>query len=211
MHVLRPSRQSISSVDLSSTSSPLNFFSLPFSSSRSRMLRPRYCLFKMYDWKFVKLLNDFSYIPVFLDYGYSESSGHSQCGEGPWGCPSEVFGANSAPPCSPIWRSGKALEPIQKPPCLQVGCLNIWIRYLKNMYAVSLTSFSSFRQWLLEAIPVIGTPAALKFIKEKYLADELSIVEAAHSLVASVHMVTASPEVIKLIEVGNLQCRLVCL
>ncbi|XP_060933408.1 vitellogenin-1-like [Limanda limanda] len=58
----------------------------------------------------------------------------------------------------------------------------------------------AYRQWLLEAIPVIGTPAALKFIKEKYLADELTIAEAAQALIASVHMVTASPEVIKLIE-----------
>nr|BAD93695.1 vitellogenin [Verasper moseri] len=58
----------------------------------------------------------------------------------------------------------------------------------------------AYRQWLLEAIPVIGTPAALKFIKEKYLADELTIAEAAQALIASVHMVTASPEAIKLIE-----------
>ncbi|XP_049442919.1 vitellogenin-1-like isoform X2 [Epinephelus fuscoguttatus] len=57
----------------------------------------------------------------------------------------------------------------------------------------------AYRQWILDAIPAIGTPAALKFIKEKYLADELTIAEAAQALIASVHMVTANTEAIKLI------------
>lgn len=72
----------------------------------------------------------------------------------------------------------------------------------------SLTSFSSFRQWILDSVPVIGTPAALKFIKDKFLADDLSVTEAAQALIASVHMVTASTEAIKLVEVGKLQCKL---
>lgn len=62
---------------------------------------------------------------------------------------------------------------------------------------------SSVRKWILEAIPVIGTPAALRFIKEKFLADQLTIVETAQALITSVHMVTANTEVIKLVEVGH--------
>lgn len=54
----------------------------------------------------------------------------------------------------------------------------------------------------MDAIPAIGTPAALKFIKEKYLTDELTVAEAAQALIASVHMVTANPESIKLVEVS---------
>ncbi|XP_040895473.1 vitellogenin-like [Toxotes jaculatrix] len=56
------------------------------------------------------------------------------------------------------------------------------------------------RQWILDAIPAIGTPAALRFIKEKFLTDELTVAEAAQALIVSVHMVTASAEAIKLIE-----------
>lgn len=66
----------------------------------------------------------------------------------------------------------------------------------------SLTPFSSSRQWILDAIPVIGTPAALRFIKDKFSADELTVAEAAQALIASIHMVTASTEAIKQVEVG---------
>lgn len=62
----------------------------------------------------------------------------------------------------------------------------------------------------MDAIPAIGTPAALKFIKEKYLTDELSVAEAAQALIASVHMVTANPESIKLVEVSVPQIKLLC-
>ncbi|XP_022593896.1 vitellogenin-like [Seriola dumerili] len=58
----------------------------------------------------------------------------------------------------------------------------------------------AYRQWILDAIPVIGTPAALRFIKEKFLADELTVAETAQALIASVHMATANTENIKLIE-----------
>nr|AWI62945.1 VtgAa [Scophthalmus maximus] len=58
----------------------------------------------------------------------------------------------------------------------------------------------TYRQWILDSVPVIGTPAALKFIKDKFLADDLSVTEAAQALIASVHMVTASTEAIKLVE-----------
>lgn len=54
----------------------------------------------------------------------------------------------------------------------------------------------------MDAIPVIGTPAALRFIKEKFAADELTVAEAAQALIASIHMVTASTEAITQVEVG---------
>ncbi|KAM8746385.1 vitellogenin-1-like [Acanthopagrus schlegelii] len=58
----------------------------------------------------------------------------------------------------------------------------------------------AYRQWILDAIPVIGTPSALRFIKEKFSADELTVAEAAQALIASIHMVTASTEAIKQVE-----------
>uniref|UniRef100_A0A671V3G6 Vitellogenin-1-like n=1 Tax=Sparus aurata TaxID=8175 RepID=A0A671V3G6_SPAAU len=58
----------------------------------------------------------------------------------------------------------------------------------------------AYRQWILDAIPVIGTPAALRFIKEKFAADELTVAEAAQALIASIHMVTASTEAITQVE-----------
>lgn len=78
------------------------------------------------------------------------------------------------------------------------------------MDAGSLVPFSWFRQLIMDAIPAIGTPAALKFIKEKYLTDELTVAEAAQALIASVHMVTANPESIKLVEVSLPQIKLLC-
>uniref|UniRef100_A0A3B3IHP7 Vitellogenin domain-containing protein n=1 Tax=Oryzias latipes TaxID=8090 RepID=A0A3B3IHP7_ORYLA len=59
----------------------------------------------------------------------------------------------------------------------------------------------SHRLWLLEAIPATGTSAALRFIKEKFTSEDLSVTEAVRTLVAAVHMVTANPESIKLFEV----------
>lgn len=79
------------------------------------------------------------------------------------------------------------------------------------MYAGSLTSFSYSRQWLLDTIPAIGSPAALKFIEVKYLADDLTVSEAAQAFIASVHMVTASAEAIKLVKVGKPQSKLLVL
>ncbi|XP_049442915.1 vitellogenin-2-like isoform X2 [Epinephelus fuscoguttatus] len=56
------------------------------------------------------------------------------------------------------------------------------------------------RHFILHAIPAIGTHVALKFLKEKFTAGELTIAEAAQALLASVHMVTADLEAIKLAE-----------
>uniref|UniRef100_A0AAY4DZ75 Phosvitin n=1 Tax=Denticeps clupeoides TaxID=299321 RepID=A0AAY4DZ75_9TELE len=53
------------------------------------------------------------------------------------------------------------------------------------------------RQWILNAAPAIGTPVALRFIKEKFVAGEVTIPEATQALVAAVHLVTADAEAIK--------------
>lgn len=71
------------------------------------------------------------------------------------------------------------------------------------MYAGSLTLFLSFRQWLLDTVPAIGTPVALRFIREKFLNDDLSVAEAAQALIASINMVTADTEAIRQVEVGK--------
>ncbi|XP_010782071.1 vitellogenin-2-like [Notothenia coriiceps] len=57
-----------------------------------------------------------------------------------------------------------------------------------------------YRHWILNAIPAIGTHVSLKFIKEKFLAGELTVAEVSQALLASVHMVTADLEAIKLAE-----------
>lgn len=59
------------------------------------------------------------------------------------------------------------------------------------------------RHWILNAVPAIGTHAAVRFLKEKFLAGELTIVEAAQAILASVHMVTADTEAIKLFAVSQ--------
>lgn len=60
-----------------------------------------------------------------------------------------------------------------------------------------------FRHWILNAVPAIGTHIAVRFLKEKFLAGELSIAEAAEALLASTHMVTADLEAIKLVEASQ--------
>ncbi|XP_060889626.1 vitellogenin 2 [Labrus mixtus] len=54
------------------------------------------------------------------------------------------------------------------------------------------------RHWLLNAVPAIGSHTALKFFKEKFLAGDLTIVEAIQVLLSSMHMVTADLEAIKI-------------
>ncbi|XP_049582272.1 vitellogenin-1-like, partial [Syngnathus scovelli] len=55
-----------------------------------------------------------------------------------------------------------------------------------------------YRQWILDALPSVGTPVALRFIIQKFESDELRLYEVAQALIASVHMVTASDEVIEM-------------
>ncbi|XP_068174544.1 vitellogenin-1-like [Antennarius striatus] len=57
-----------------------------------------------------------------------------------------------------------------------------------------------YRQWFLDAIPAIGTAASLRFIKEKFMIDDLRVSEVAQALVASTHLVTANSETIKIFE-----------
>ncbi|KAJ4942878.1 hypothetical protein JOQ06_005390 [Pogonophryne albipinna] len=70
---------------------------------------------------------------------------------------------------------------------------------LEMFYSQNKTK-PAYRQWILDAIPATGTPAALKFIKEKYITGDLSVAETAQALIASVHMVTANTEAIKIIQ-----------
>ncbi|XP_045904896.1 LOW QUALITY PROTEIN: vitellogenin-like [Micropterus dolomieu] len=58
----------------------------------------------------------------------------------------------------------------------------------------------AYRQWLLDTVPAIGTPVALRFIREKFLNDDLSVAEAAQALIASINMVTADTEAIRQVE-----------
>uniref|UniRef100_A0A4W5M772 Uncharacterized protein n=1 Tax=Hucho hucho TaxID=62062 RepID=A0A4W5M772_9TELE len=58
----------------------------------------------------------------------------------------------------------------------------------------------AYRHWILDAVPSIGSQVAVRFIKEKFLAGDITIVEAAQALVAAVHMVTADLETVKLVE-----------
>uniref|UniRef100_A0A3P9I5U6 Vitellogenin domain-containing protein n=1 Tax=Oryzias latipes TaxID=8090 RepID=A0A3P9I5U6_ORYLA len=72
------------------------------------------------------------------------------------------------------------------------------------------SAFTSGRYEDLEAfwsmrglIPPTGMSASVRFIKEKFQAEDLSVTEAIRTLFAAVHMVTANPESIKLFEVSN--------
>ncbi|XP_072555899.1 vitellogenin-like [Paramormyrops kingsleyae] len=56
----------------------------------------------------------------------------------------------------------------------------------------------TFRRWVLDAVPAIGTDAALSFLKEKFVADELTDAEAAQALLAALHLVRADLETVKL-------------
>ncbi|KAJ8408504.1 hypothetical protein AAFF_G00259180 [Aldrovandia affinis] len=55
-----------------------------------------------------------------------------------------------------------------------------------------------FRRWILDAVPAIGTRAALMFIKEKFLADDLTITEGAQALMVAMQLVKADLETIEL-------------
>ncbi|XP_061594362.1 vitellogenin-2-like [Cololabis saira] len=57
-----------------------------------------------------------------------------------------------------------------------------------------------YRHWVLNTIPAIGTHVALKFIKEKFIAGDLTQLEAGEALMSSLQMVTPDLEAIKLVE-----------
>ncbi|XP_049577313.1 vitellogenin 2 isoform X2 [Syngnathus scovelli] len=61
-------------------------------------------------------------------------------------------------------------------------------------------SRTAHREWILNTIPAIGTHVTLRFIKEKFIAGEITFAEATRSLVAAVHTVTADTEALKLLQ-----------
>ncbi|XP_076880445.1 vitellogenin-like [Brachyhypopomus gauderio] len=55
-----------------------------------------------------------------------------------------------------------------------------------------------YRRWILDTIPVIGTPVALKFINHKFQADELTKPELIQGLLFTLHMVKANPDTLRM-------------
>lgn len=53
---------------------------------------------------------------------------------------------------------------------------------------------------MLSSIPAIGSHVALKFIKDKVVAGELTAAEAAQAIMSATHLVAADPESVKLLE-----------
>ncbi|XP_072517220.1 vitellogenin-like [Salminus brasiliensis] len=53
------------------------------------------------------------------------------------------------------------------------------------------------RRWILDAVPFVGTPVALKFIKEKFHAGEFTTAEFTQALVIGLHMANADPAAIQ--------------
>uniref|UniRef100_A0A3P9I5N0 Vitellogenin domain-containing protein n=1 Tax=Oryzias latipes TaxID=8090 RepID=A0A3P9I5N0_ORYLA len=93
-------------------------------------------------------------------------------------CSSEVFGIDSA------FTSGRYED-------------------LEAFWSMRAWSIPHTQLWILEVIPPTGMSASVRFIKEKFQAEDLSVTEAIRTLFAAVHMVTANPESIKLFEVSN--------
>ncbi|XP_042564889.1 vitellogenin isoform X4 [Clupea harengus] len=71
---------------------------------------------------------------------------------------------------------------------------------LENIEAIwsQFKARPEYRRWILDVIPVVGTPVAVRFIKEKFLADDITIPETVQVLLAAVHMVPADMEIIRL-------------
>ncbi|XP_051977952.1 vitellogenin-like [Xyrauchen texanus] len=55
-----------------------------------------------------------------------------------------------------------------------------------------------YRHWLLDALPAVGTPVIVKFLKEKFLSGECTIAEFIQALVVALQMVTADLDTIQL-------------
>lgn len=66
--------------------------------------------------------------------------------------------------------------------------------------------FSSSRNLILHALPAIGNPTAVKFLKEEFVAERLTVAEATQALMAYVHMVTPDVNSIKLFKASQPQC-----
>uniref|UniRef100_A0A3P9I8U2 Vitellogenin domain-containing protein n=1 Tax=Oryzias latipes TaxID=8090 RepID=A0A3P9I8U2_ORYLA len=74
------------------------------------------------------------------------------------------------------------------------------LKYLELIQLLRLDAMKTSKLWILEVIPPTGMSASVRFIKEKFQAEDLSVTEAIRTLFAAVHMVTANPESIKLFE-----------
>lgn len=62
---------------------------------------------------------------------------------------------------------------------------------------------------MLDALPVVGTTVALRFIKEKFQADELAVHELTQTLLVALHMTTANQDAIHLTAVsGKCSCKI---
>lgn len=66
---------------------------------------------------------------------------------------------------------------------------------------INLLFIVTFRWWILDSVAATGTPVALKFIKEKILKNEMSIIDMVQSIMTSVHTVTATNETIEIFKV----------
>lgn len=70
-------------------------------------------------------------------------------------------------------------------------------------FFIYILNNDSVRRWLLDALPSVGTPVIVKFIKEKFLAGELTLPEFIQALVVALHMVTADLETMQLTAVSK--------
>lgn len=77
-------------------------------------------------------------------------------------------------------------------------------------------AFLSLRHWMLSSFPAIGNHITLQFIKEKFIAEDLTYFEAAQALMLSVQSVAPDLEAIKLLEAswyavqGCFVCLFIC-
>ncbi|RXN00829.1 Vitellogenin [Acipenser ruthenus] len=53
---------------------------------------------------------------------------------------------------------------------------------------------NDYRRWVLDAVPAIGTPSALKFIKEKIQNRDITETEAAQALLTAMHLMKADQD-----------------
>lgn len=70
-----------------------------------------------------------------------------------------------------------------------------------HMTSTQLVFVVIFRQWVLDSIAAIGTPAALRFLKDRFLKKEITAAEMAQVMIASAHMVTVTNETMEIYKV----------
>ncbi|TSM94611.1 Vitellogenin [Bagarius yarrelli] len=75
-----------------------------------------------------------------------------------------------------------------------------FVQLVQLMRAATLENIEAIwdQRWILDALPVVGTTAALRFIEKKFRTDELAGSEIAQTFLAGLHMVTANPDAIRL-------------